>query len=214
MINTQNKRRNKIIFIQSIIILAYQFIGVFLQLFIENPKFSIMLESASAFIAIITIIVTYIKYKNSDSFTKIALISTLIVYAEFMIFSYKPYVSMYIIPIVFIIILYLNTFYAKVSSAIIIVLNLIHSIKIMMSTPTGSSESQESMIFMVICILLCYMCIKVTNLLNKFQNENIELITNKANEQIELTKTVTSVAEDILTQFENSKELNINLKKY
>ena len=213
MDNTQNKRRNKIIFIESIIILAYQFLAVFFQLLIQDKRPSVILEATSSFIAILAIVVTYIKYKNSELFTKVALNSTLIVYAEFMIFANKSFVSMYIVPIVFIIVLYLNTFYAKVVSGIIIALNLFHSIKMIIITPKNSAESQEATIFMVICILLCYMCIKITDLLNKFQEENINLITEKANKQAELTKVVTSVADEILVRFENSKDLNEKLKE-
>ena len=213
MDKSQNQRRNKLIFIVSIAILAYQLLGVSIELAIDKRTFSIILEAISSLVAIIAIIFSYIKYNNREVFAKVSLISTLIVYSEFMIFAETAYVSMYIIPIVFILILCLNTFYAKVVCTLIVILNLFHSIKIMITNPHGSAVSQEASIFMIICILLCFICVNVTILLNKFQNENIDLITEKANEQIELTNTVTSVAKEISLHFQDLRHLNSKLEE-
>ncbi|NLK95199.1 MAG: hypothetical protein GX275_08420 [Clostridiales bacterium] len=208
----QIQRKNKLILIQSTLILGYLFLMVSLQLITTDVKLAQILEVVSAGIALILNIFFYVKYRETERFTKVALISTLVVYALFMIFAEKAYVSIYIVPTLFTVVVYLNMFYAKLTGIAVIVLNVIHSVILTINNQVGSTQAEEAIVYLLISFILSFLCINVTKLLLKFQKENIGAIEEKASEQEALFKKATEVAEEMLKNFDNSRELNERLE--
>ncbi|NLK95198.1 MAG: hypothetical protein GX275_08415 [Clostridiales bacterium] len=212
MENRQILKKNKLILIESTIILTYQFLIILLQLITDKVNLSILIEGISAGIAIVLSFITYAKYKETEIFTKVSLISTLVVYAIFMLSSERAFVSIYIVPTLFTVIIYLNLFYAKITAITVSVLNVVHSVRLSITNDVGSSAAQEAIVFLLISLILSYLCVIATKLLDKFQKENIQIIEEKANEQKVLVNKVAEVAEEMLKDFDSSRELNDKLE--
>lgn len=212
MEKNQNSRRNKVLVIEASLMFLLQFLLVTLQLIFEPFKIPVLLEVIMSGLAMILSIVFYKKYKNTDKYIKLEIIINLAVFALFMLVSERTFISVYIIPFLFVTILYLNRKDVKLVTIITMILTLIHSVKVMATSEAGTGRSQEAFVYLLLMMLLCYLCYRITNLLDDFQTENISLITEKSQAQEELTNKVTTVANEMIQDFDNSRHLSQKLQ--
>lgn len=211
MNNEQILKKNKLIFISSVSILMYQFLTIIVQIITTKVGLPVILEEVSSGVALIVLFIAYAKYRKMERFMKVSVFSTLIVYAVFMFFSNKTYTNMYIIPVLFSVVIYLNVFYAKLIAIVVTILNVIHILKISSIYETGSYQSQEMVALMLIILIIVYISYIITKLLYNFQKDNIEIIEEKAKKEMLLREKTSEIAEEMLQEFENSKKLNNEL---
>lgn len=212
MEKNQNSRRNKVLVIEASLMFFLQFLLVVLQLLFEPFTLPVLLEVIMSGLAMILSIILYKKYKDTDKYIKLEIVINLAVFALFMIVSERTFISVYIIPFLFVNILYLNKRDTKIVTIITIILTIIHSSKVIMTNQTGTSRSQEAFVYLLLTILLSYLCYCITKLLDDFQTENIGLITEKSQAQQELTDRVTSVANEMIEDFDSSRHLSQKLQ--
>ena len=212
MENNQDLRRNKVLVVESTLMFLLQFLLVMLQLVFEEFKVSVLMEVLSSGIGIVLMLALYTKYKNTDKYMKLAIIINLVVFTIFMLASDRTFISIYIVPFLFISVLFLNRKYSKIIVSFAVVLTIIRSFKIMAISGYGNSKAQESFVYLLIMCLLGYLCLNITKLLDIFQKEDMDIIVEKSKAQEELTSKVSKVANEMIQDFDDSKQLNQKLQ--
>ena len=212
MEKSQNSRRNKVLVIESSLMFLLQFLLVLLQLLSGKGNIITITEVLLTGAGAILILVLYKKYKNTDKYIKIALILNLVVFTFFMIFSQRVYVTMYIVPFLFVNVLFLNRKNSKIVAIFAIVLTIIHSIVVLAISQHGSNSAEEAFLYLFLMSLISYLCYSNTKLLDEFQKENIGVITEKSKAQEELTNKVSQIAVEMIQNIDSSRQLNQKLQ--
>ena len=109
-------------------------------------------------------------------------------------------------------VLYLSMKLIKVTAIELIVINVMHCIILEISEKISADQRLELSIGVGLVIVVCYVCYKITHLLAEFQEENMTTITNKAREQEETANKITQIAEEIIKNFDKSKDVSDELK--
>lgn len=212
MENNQILKKSKVVLIESIIMVSVQLLVSLLQFIFEPFQIPVLIEIISSVVVLVLIIISYKLYKINDKFIKISIISKLCLFAIFMIVSSRTVVALYIVSTLYTSILFFNKKYSRIVSITVVILSVIHSGKIFMTNKAGSSVCQEAFVYLILLIVFCCLCNIITRLLNDFQEENMSEIKQKSHEQLEFVGKVSKVANEMIEDFDNSKELNDKLK--
>lgn len=190
-------RTNKIMFVTHLISTIFIAFGILSMIFATGlyPLQSI-LPLIISLIVLAGSIIMYIKYRDQDKYYYYLSISFLIVYV-FILFSIPTSNSTYpyMIPILFILILTMNSKLVYIASISFLILNIAKAITLVINTSFASLEF--SMVEIIISILVASGCILGVGILKKFMNETIGDVKQSSNKNEEISKKIIDVASSI-----------------
>lgn len=136
---------------------------------------------------------------------KLEAISFTIVYAAMLLLSLKGMPFPYIIPMMIVIVLYLDNRSTLGMGIAFIVLNIIR-VFINVSTNEVADVIEVTMISVIISILTTVACVMGTRLLTRFISENMESIETAAIERAKVSENILKVTDEVTADFDLLKE--------
>lgn len=196
----QIQRINKLAFPITTYILLYMSVTIFLDIIASGVRLNNTLQFAVDLVCFVSIIVGRIKFNDKRSgIINIAAYS--VCFDISMIFSHSSNNWVYIFPLLFIMILYLDTKIVQIISTINSILIIIHCILMGLS---GIMNGNEIFICLNISLLGSVVSVLVVNLLNRFMEENINEIEEKATKQKEISEKIIQTIVEISDHFNNA----------
>ena len=147
------------------------------------------------------------KYKEDASFVKVALWAYIVAYGFLLFFRITEHLYVFILPALFLGIMYLDRRYILMLNGIIGVINIVDAAKYIMIYSKGAEGSNSDGIFIRVIILaiLMYTSAQVTKLLYRFNEEDKALIEAEAEKQKKSAARNQELATIISDQFKQSK---------
>ena len=212
MRKSKELQKSNVVLIETILILSMELIFILLQFLSKSINSGTFIEGLTLVAGLILVSVLYVKYKHKEIFIKVSIGCVLFVSLIFVIFSQKIFILLYLIPTMFATILLQNRVYSKVVSIAVAVLDVFFSIKVIVSSQHGSKDAVTSVVFLFVMLILSYLCYVVSNLLETFQKDDLNTIKEKSEEHKQLASKVSGIANEMIEDFDNSKQLNAKLK--
>ncbi len=155
---------------------------------------------------LVIIVISYLKLREKELFIKIDLISYLLVYIIVVLTQYATHTYIYILPAIFLTIMYMNKRYIIGGNLGIIIVNTIDCIRVWLAGDVSSLVLEEMIIRMTMLSVSMYASIKISYLLALFSKKELSLIEEKALEQKKLTTQNARLAREITVYFEKCKK--------
>ncbi len=202
---SQVKRINKLLLIVLIITSFFAFAGLMSQLS-DAAEMAPYRSIIPVILVIINLIASIVvnKIKEPAFFHVFVACGFTVVYAAMLELSLNGTVFPYLIPIMIIIMLYLDRKVSLALGVAFIVLNVIRVI-INMATSDPKDVIEISMISIIISILASVSCIMGTRLLTRFISENMESIEAAAKERARVSENIINVTDEVTGSFEKLK---------
>jgi len=121
----------------------------------------------------------------------------------------EEYTYVYAFPILIASIMYLNKNYAMAGSSVIVIANIIRTIR---DISSGSMDFGFAMIRWVMTLLICIASYVVMQIIQRFNKENVTNIRESANRQAEISKQMVAIADEIGTNFNSANKMLTDLK--
>ena len=204
--NDQMKQINRLLLIVLGITTFFGIVGLMSQLTDSSNTVSPIQSIVPTVLLIINIIATIIvsRVTEPDFLHKFVAVAYTIVYASMFLTSESGAVFPYLIPIMIIIVLYLDKKTITGMGIAFIVLNIIHAVITMaMHEPTQVIEMV--MVSIIISILTTIAAIMGTKLLIKFISENMEGIEAAALERARVSENILKVTDEVTANFDTLK---------
>ncbi len=154
-------------------------------------------------IFILNIIITIVASKIAEPYKlhQIEAVSFTIVYASMLLFSLNGMPFPYIIPMMIVIVLYLDWTASLGMGIATIILNVI---RVVMNVTTSDLADviEICMIEVIISILATVACVMGTRLLNRFISENMESIEDAAVERAKVSENILKVTDEVTADFD------------
>ena len=152
---------------------------------------------------ILNIIITIVASKVAEPYKlhQIEAISFTVVYASMLLFSLNGMPFPYIIPMMIVIVLYLDRTATLGMGIATIILNII---RVVMNVTTSDLADviEICMIEVIISILATVACVMGTRLLNRFISENMESIEDAAVERAKVSENILKVTDEVTADFD------------
>ena len=199
--DSQVSRINKLLTIVLIITSFFAFAGLMSQL--SDSDMAPYKSFVPAILVVINLIISLIVGKiGSPRFLHVYVsIGFTVVYAVMLLLSMNGTVFPYLIPIMIIIMLYLDHKVSTGMGVAFIILNIIRVV-INMTTNDPQDVIEISMIAIIISILASVACIMGTKLLTRFISENIESIEQAAKERARVSENILNVTDEMTQSFD------------
>ena len=107
----------------------------------------------------------------------------------------------YAFPILIASIMYLNKNYAMAGSAVIAIANIIRTLR---DAASGTVDIGFTMILWVMTILICVAAYVVMQIVQRFNEDNVESIRKSVEQQAEVSKQMAAIADEIGRNFDNA----------
>ncbi|MCR5357549.1 MAG: hypothetical protein K6E63_09145 [Lachnospiraceae bacterium] len=201
----QIKRINKLLLIVLIITSFFAFAGLMSQLSDaeEMAPYRSIIPVVLVIINLIASIVVY-KIAKPQFFHLFVAYGFTAVYAAMLLLSLMGTVFPYLIPIMIIVMLYLDR---KASLRMGIAFVALNIIKVVINAATTDPKEfiEISMIAIIISILASVACVMGTRLLTRFISENMESIEKAARERARVSENILNVTDEVTQSFEKLK---------
>ena len=181
------------------------------QLLVNGISIGSVIQFCVSMAALIYNSIFYMKKKDSDIYVKISFIGIIITFLVIMTFNTLYYSYIYSFLIITVSVIYLNKKLTTISSVFVILANIIHAVNFILMNEFDAARQSEFFVQMCLIIMCCFAGIKVTELLSAFHKENIDTITVSANKQSEINSKITDIAEELINNFDKSKNIAVNL---
>ena len=200
MTEEQYKRVNSAIYPAVVIILGYIAISMILWAVTNVGTWETWLQLISATAGILISTAAYITGRKKKSCGVIMMTSSAVIYAIISLVGTTVSTWTYALPILFAAVAYLN-------------MRLIICGNVVTLAVTGQSDALSELVLAVVTLALsAFASISAVKLLTRFNEENINNISEAARKQEESNKKLVAVAENITENFENAMEMLGNLK--
>lgn len=200
MTEEQYKRVNSAIYPVVVIILGYIAISMILWAVTNVGTWETWLQLISATAGILISTAAYITGRKKKSCGVIMMTSSAVIYAIISLVGTTVSTWTYALPILFAAVAYLN-------------MRLIICGNVVTLAVTGQSDALSELVLAVVTLALsAFASISAVKLLTRFNEENINNISEAARKQEESNKKLVAVAENITENFENAMEMLGNLK--
>lgn len=200
MTEEQYKRVNSAIYPVVVIILGYIAISMILWAVTNVGTWETWLLLISATAGILISTAAYITGRKKKSCGVIMMTSSAVIYAIISLVGTTVSTWTYALPILFAAVAYLN-------------MRLIICGNVVTLAVTGQSDALSELVLAVVTLALsAFASISAVKLLTRFNEENINNISEAARKQEESNKKLVAVAENITENFENAMEMLGNLK--
>ena len=202
----QVKEINKLMLIILIITSVFAVAGLASQL--ADSGMAPIRSIVPLILVIINVIVTIIVLNAADPFSvhRIEAVSFTIVYATMLLLSATGVTFPYIIPLMIVIMLYLDSAVTTGMGIAFIVLNIIRSIISMATAENHGDVIELVMISIIISILTTVALSMGTRLLDKFIRENMSSIEAAALERARVSENIIKVTDQVTKDFEVLKK--------
>lgn len=206
MTKEQFRRANLVVKNILSIILLYLMVTLGLAIALDGKKtFAVAIQFIAAVLAFIVIQIIYVKEKETKKCGVIMLLAGTVVYFVVALFNSVSGTYVYVFPILFAAIIYLNDRIVLAGNTIALVANVIRRL-IMRSVQLGAISADDLLGILVI-ILAFYASVKTTRLLIAFTNENMDVINEALATNKENNKTMRNTAEQIMENFESASTM-------
>lgn len=208
MTNTQYKIANKTVFTVLLVIMGY-LAATFLLAFITMGGTRVLLQVGICVATIIAAIVMY-KTKGDTRSGSIAMVGVVVNgYGIILTINGAPDTWLYSLPIMMTVLAYLEKKLVRITNILIVIYNVLHII----FQGNLSDSTYQSHVFIQIFVLLLasLSCVKITNLLMKFNNENMKNIQDAMDEQTENSRVMSDVADQLVDYFTKAMDMVSNL---
>ncbi len=197
---------NRAIFPVMLVILGYNILSTAGVILTRSSAFDVWIQLIVPVIAAVACVVAFMAWKGKHKCAVTMLASTTAAYVVLMVAGKGATMFVYAYPILIASIAYLNKRIVIVGNAIIVVATVIHNVKCM---TLGQIDSDVFTISTIIALLCAYASIRVTELLLRFNEENLGVIQKAAAEQADTSKKMVVVADNIIKNFEEAgKNMN------
>lgn len=210
MTEEQYKRANSAVFPVLFIILAYIGISMILWATSSGATWRTWLQLISSIVAIIICIVAYVTSRTKKRCGVIMMVSAAAVYAIIGLFGTTVSTWTYAFPILFATMAYLNI---RLMIGGNIVTLSVTIIRLVMAIVNNNGDILSDLIVAIVTLALAaFSSIRAVTLLIRFNEENMDSITQAASKQEESNKKMALVAENIMQHFEGAMEMLDKLK--
>lgn len=209
MTEEQYKRVNSAIYPVVIIILGYIAISMVLWAVTNTGTWKTWLQLISAAAGILISTAAYITNRKKKSCGVIMMASSAIIYAIISLIGTTVSTWTYALPILFAAVAYLNMRLVVCGNVVTLAVTVI---RFMMAVTGQKDALSELVLAMVTLALSAFASISAVKLLTRFNEENINNISEAAKKQEESNKKLVAVAENITENFESAMEMLGNLK--
>lgn len=209
MTEEQYRKANRVVLQVLCIILGYMILV--LLAFIANqgeaawkPLLQIIVSVAGLVVAI----AAYIAKRETKQCGMIMLIAATVVYFVTSLVNTADGTYVYIFPILFAAITYLNIKIIVVGNCVALVSNIL---RVVIFTAGEGGLSADRILSLLVLLLTAFSSIKVASLLIAFDKENIGVIQKNAEKQQNNNEKMMGIAEHIIKNFENATNMLDNL---
>lgn len=210
MNENQFKTTNRVVFLMYMIQNLYLFLSFIAQILVSSINPRLVIELLLAVIALISTIIIYSKHKRTEKFISILLPIQIIAFTGIMIINPILYTCLYSFPLIITPVLYLDKKKTISTAICVLAANIIHCVIYILKFNTANTQT-EIFVILIVYLITSFACIEVSNLMSKFQNEKIELITKKADEQSASVAKMAKIAEDLLDNFRKAEKVSNEL---
>lgn len=147
------------------------------------------------------------RHKEEASFIKLAIFAYIVSYALLLFFRVSEHLYVFILPVLFLEIMYLDRQYIRLLNGVIAGINIVDIIKYIILYSRGTEGANADGIFIRIMILalIMYASVQVTKLLHKFNAEDKAIIEEEAEKQKKIATRNLELATIIADQFRQSE---------
>lgn len=209
MTEEQYKRVNSAIYPVVLIILGYIAISMVLWAITSVGTWKTWVQLVSAIAGILISTVAYITNRKKKSCGVIMMTSSAVIYAIISLVGTTVSTWTYALPILFAAVAYLNMRLIVCGNVVTLVVTVIR----FFMAVTGQRDALSDLVLAMITLALsAFASISAVKLLTRFNEENINNISEAAKKQEESNKKLVAVAENITENFESAMEMLGNLK--
>ena len=207
MEKNQVKRTNQLLIAALAITTFFICIGLFSQLQMSgmNPALSIIPLIIAVLVFIGDIIIFNIK-KDSKALLYYVSISFSVVYSVLLLTSGSNVPYPYMIPVILVLMLYLDKMVMRYIGIFYIVINIIEIIKVLATSANPADMVEYVMVELIIAILTGIVAIFGTNIIIKFFTESSEQITSVSRHNEAMASDVVASAKAALTDVDSTKD--------
>lgn len=170
------------------------------------------LQLFAAVVAIIVNVIFFVTKRNTSTCEYAMIASALTVYFILRLVSNTEDNCMYAYPILFTVIAYLNVKTMVISNIVIVAANILRLITHASALTDGSSSGSTMFVSMLVSFLVAYASIRITQLLVRFNKENMDEILDSAKKQEESHNLMVEVADNIMKHFGEAMDMMATLE--
>ena len=147
--------------------------------------------------------------KGSRACGRVITGSGALAYLVLMSLGAEEFTYVYAFPILMASIMYLNKNYAMAGSAVIVLANIIRTVR---DVSSGSLDIGFAMIRWVMTVLICVAAYVVMQIIQRFNEDNVSSIRKSADRQAQISRQMASIADEISRNFDSASEMLTELK--
>ena len=210
MTKEQYKRANSAVFPVIVVILGYIGFSMIMWANSNGATWKTWLQLISAALGLIVATVAFITCRTKKICGIILMVSASVVYTIVSLVGTTISTWTYALPILFASVAYLNIKLIIGGNTVTLVVTII---RLVMNISNGNNSVLEELVLAVITLaLVAFSSIRAVTLLIRFNEENVNNITDAANKQEESNKKMALVAEEITQLFDEAMNMMENLK--
>lgn len=213
ILKMQCKERNKLTLRVSMVVFVYMLLAMAGVMVSNGFPVTGIVQTVSVILGIIVVVISYIRLKEKEIFIKIALITYTLVYAVVLLCGSSLDSYVYILPAIFLAIMYMDQRYMIGGNLAVILINILDIIQAVTSSTFMASNWEALIIRAVILCMSMYSSIKVANLLKVFSEQEMGIIEEKAALQEKITQKNMNLASEINKNFMASRKQITDLVK-
>ena len=146
-------------------------------------------------------IFAYFKYKDTTVCGRIMIATAVAVYCVIRIIGSREDNFTYVFPILIAAIAYLDYKLVIACNFAAVIVNVVH---IIINSDKLATDNGQMVVSTLICVLVCFASVRITKLLNAFNEENMEVIRDAAVRQEQTNRDGLHVAENIINYFDEA----------
>lgn len=204
MSEKQYQLANKKVFQVAMIIQGYNALVMLLFMATSGVQTRALIQLLVPVAAMIACVAAFAVWRKCKKCADVMMISSIVVYAVIMLVGNSNLTYIYVFPIIFIAMVYLDIRYMIVGDAAVLVVNIIHDIRM---ANAGMLDMDTVVISLAIIVLCGYSAITATRLLIRFNNENTKVIKEAGEKSVETAKNIVVVANNIMKHFDSAQDM-------
>lgn len=210
MTNNQYKRANGVVFPIILVIMGYIVLSLGMFFLSGKAQWQTYLQVITALVGIVVCVILYITKKETQTCAVGMLLVAMVIYIIARLIGTLGDSYSYAYPILFAAIAYLNKKIIVIGNVVVLAVNLL---RIVVHYNEFSQDAGITMVVSVfVSLLVAYASIRVTGLLIRFNQENMNRIAESANGQEESNKKMILVADNIMKHFDDAMQRMDSLK--
>lgn len=208
LLERQQADKNKIGLFGTVAISTCILLITVLGYFSDNVTPSLTVRLIFSILVIIINVVTYNIYKEQETYKHFACCSLIVLFLVSMFSAPNPAMYAIVYPIAIFVMAFTDSKLVVAGEVLAIVVLLIsHGIMI----SKGTVEVATLVIEMAFVISSCILISKITAMNIKHSEENVEAVKEQADAQLEISENIVVLAKELNQQFEDAKEVSVNL---